>query len=274
MYSTSFVTKETVDSLDINPPYNHPMASVQRNLWSTQMMSSLFDAKKQTAIMRTEKLLDKDIVPGVELQEQWFPTEGQFGIFLSHSHEDIETAKRFAAHVYNFYGVRVFIDSLYWGYVNDLIEILLERYEKSPKKAYYCVNLVHSMLSMALMKMMDKCETVCFLRSDNSVSRKCYNDFTKSSWIYEEVEFANRINKRFPQRKGLSTILNECRSFSEKEFLIEFKTDLSNFVELESEFWRRMRSDSVGRFNDRPIQERLLDRIHKKFIEYYKTNKI
>ena len=156
------------------------------------------------------------------------------------------------------------IVSMYWGYAGDLIVRLTEKFaEEKIERIFYFMNIVHSMLSMALMKMMDKCETVCYLKSRNSVKARGSNDFTKSSWIYEEVEFANRLHKVLPIRTGHSILLNECKSFTEKDFKIEFKADLSNFVELESEFWERMRSDSWSRLNDFPIQERLLDRITK-----------
>lgn len=264
MYSTSFIKKETVDSFEIIPPKGHPMYVVDGPYRNIQIIAEMQNINKRSALMRTDRLLEENIVSGVELQELWFPTDGKFDIFLSHSHENIESARRFAAYIYNYYGVRVFVDSMYWGYAGDLIVRLTEKFaEEKIERIFYFMNIVHSMLSMALMKMMDKCETVCYLKSRNSVKARGSNDFTKSSWIYEEVEFANRLHKVLPIRTGHSILLNECKSFTEKDFKIEFKADLSNFVELESEFWERMRSDSWSRLNDFPIQERLLDRITK-----------
>ena len=196
----------------------------------------------------------KDIViNGTKLQEEWFPVDFsgmEFDIFISHSHADVEkTILPLASWFYEHLGLRCFIDSLYWKYSDNLLKKFDNYYAyKSENKAYdyqirnYTTSHVHIMLSIALMKMMDKTECILFVDSDNSIKYNKGDTATPSPWIYEEISFANSLQISIPQRyyTRIRPIyesggrLNE-RHFSEQEMPeIRYSVDLTKFQELDS----------------------------------------
>ena len=111
--------------------------------------------------------IEDTIVNGTQLQEEWFPVEFpdmKFDVFISHSHADVsKSVLPLASWLYKHLGLRCFIDSLYWQYADDLLKKFDEYYAyNSQLNTYdyqirnYTTSHVHIMLSMALMKMMDK----------------------------------------------------------------------------------------------------------------------
>lgn len=199
------------------------------------------------------------LIDGTRLQEEWFPSEfydSQFDVFISHAHRDEKLVKKLAGYLYVKYGLRSFIDSCYWGYANDLLQNLDEYYSAYKRydgtKAYrydtsnFMAANVHIMLSMALMKMMDACECLIFVDSDQSLNyQKGKTNGTPSPWIYEEVGFSNRLRVNIPERfkKRVRVIINESRDAScislecfsastQREAEFNYTIDMHNFEEL------------------------------------------
>lgn len=199
----------------------------------------------------------QSLINGTRLQEEWFPSEfydSQFQVFISHSHKDEGTVKRLAGFLQKHYGIRSFIDSLYWGYVNDLQKSLDDFYasfERDGKKYYnydtrnFLTANVHIMLSMALMKMMDACECLIFVDSDNSLKYSKGQAQTPSSWIYEEMGFSKRLRVNVPARykEKINVTLNESSERSSYCFMMfsatesreaqfSYEVDMRHFKEL------------------------------------------
>ena len=68
--------------------------------------------------------IKQHFINGTQLQEEWFPTkcyDSQFQVFISHAHKDFETVSGLAGFLYKEYGLRSFIDSVYWGYIAELL---------------------------------------------------------------------------------------------------------------------------------------------------------
>ena len=197
------------------------------------------------------------MIDGTQLQEEWFPSEfydSQFQVFISHSHSDESEVKRLAGFLYEHYGLRNFIDSIYWGYVNDLqrsLDDYYASYERDGKTYYdydtrnFLTSNVHIMLSMALMKMMDSCECLIFVDSDNSLKYCKGAKTTPSPWIYEEMGYSKRLRVNVPQRyqKKIQVTLNESRDRSSYSFMMfsqtesrqaqfNYEVDLLHFKEL------------------------------------------
>lgn len=65
-------------------------------------------------------------------------------------------------------------------------------------KRNYSTSHVHMMLSIALSRMIDKCESVFFLNSENSISiaEEISKERTASPWIYNELSLADMIKIR------------------------------------------------------------------------------
>jgi len=202
--------------------------------------------------------IKQSLIKGTKLQEEWFPSESydsQFKVFISHSHKDLDMVKNLAGFLKEHYGIRSFIDSLYWGYVNDLqksIDDYYASYERDNKKYYdydkrnFLTANVHILLSMALMKMMDACECLIFVDSDNSLKYELGAKETPSPWIYEEMGFANRLRINVPLRfkEKIKVTLNESRERSSYSYMMfsqtgqreanfSYEVDMRHFKELE-----------------------------------------
>ena len=153
MFIPFTIKKTTIEAICYNGQYEYDTNEITRNLKANINLDSIKQA----------------FINGTRLQEEWFPSEfydSQFQVFISHSHSDEETVKQLAGYLKEHYGIRSFIDSLYWGYVNDLQKSLDDYYalyERDGREYYnyYTRNFltanVHIMLSIALMKMNDGC---------------------------------------------------------------------------------------------------------------------
>lgn len=152
---------------------------------------------------------EKGIIQGTQLQNNWFP-EVKTHVFLSHSHTDEKAAIAFAGILYDFYKIETFIDSIVWGYSNDLLKQIDKKYcINSDLKSYnydkrnYSTSHVNLMLSTALNKMIDNCECIFFMNTPNSVSPDPTKNKTASPWIYSEISTTQIIRKKVPTRKTL-----------------------------------------------------------------------
>lgn len=159
-----------------------------------------------------------NIIDGKKLQENWFSTDEQFDVFLSHSHKDENLAISLANFLYQKLNLRAFVDSCLWGYSDKLLKEIDNTYCKIPNqssyfydKRNYSTSHVHMMLSIALMNMIDKCEAVFFINTPNSVSVKNYieeKSSTTSPWIYHELVSTYVLRRRSPERPLKKTASN------------------------------------------------------------------
>lgn len=208
-------------------------------------------------------------------------------MFISHSHKDDDTVKKLAGFLEKHYGIKSFIDSIYWRYVNDLQKSIDDYYalfERDGKKYYdydkrnFLTANVHIMLSMALMKMMDACECLIFVDSENSLKYEKDAKETPSSWIYEEMGFSKRLRVNVPERykEKIKVTLNESRERSSYSFIMfsqteqrepefSYEVDMRHFKELEQEDFPKsilMGGDAIlDRWYKKYGAKKLLDRI-------------
>lgn len=148
-----------------------------------------------------------EILDAEKIQADWFP-EIDAHVFISHSHADIKLAKNFAGWLYQKFGIVSFIDSCVWGYANDLLRKLDDKYCKDELNNCYDYdqrNLstanVHMILMIALSKMIEKSECVFFLNTPNSNIGDAIKSITLSPWIYGEIEVSRIIKKKVPIRR-------------------------------------------------------------------------
>ncbi len=143
---------------------------------------------------------DDIILNHSEIKEAFFspfkPQLKNAQVFLSHSHAD----KNKALEVKNYlesktnHRVRVFIDSLFWDYKDDVLNEL-EKYDDTSK----IKDAFTLILRESLQDVIEKCPYFVFLQSNNSVS--CNQDLsciTYSAWIYEELKIAHSIRESRP----------------------------------------------------------------------------
>lgn len=97
------------------------------------------------------------IIDGKRLRNFVFPTD-DYHVFISHSHDDLEKAKQFAAWLEEQYNYRVFLDSFVWNSADGLLREIDNLYCKQRNGLYnyhrrnYSTAHIHTMLSMAIME--------------------------------------------------------------------------------------------------------------------------
>lgn len=159
------------------------------------------------------EITDKNgIIDVTKLRNTWFP-EYKDGVFISHSHKDEFLAKRVACWLKKEFDINAFIDSAVWGYANDLLKNIDDKYcvlatdPKSGQKTYnydkrnYSTSQVNLILSSALHDMIDNCECIIFLNTENSISiANTVEQKTNSPWIYDELQTTRLIRIKLPER--------------------------------------------------------------------------
>ncbi|GAA8400179.1 toll/interleukin-1 receptor domain-containing protein [Helicobacter pylori] len=134
-----------------------------------------------------------------ELQEAFFspfkPQLKTVQVFLSHSHADRNKALEVKDYLENQTERKVFIDSLFWDYKDDVLNKLAKHDDISKIKDAFTLILRES-----LQDMIEKCPYFVFLQSKNSVSNQGLSrnqdllKITYSAWIYEELKIAHSIS--------------------------------------------------------------------------------
>ncbi len=144
-----------------------------------------------------------------EIKEAFFspfkPQLKNAQVFLSHFHADRNKALKVKNYLESETNRRVFIDSLFWDYKNDIL--------KEIKKHHIDVSKIEDaftpILRESLQDMIEKCPYFVFLQSSNSVSfNQNLLKITYSAWIYEELKIAHSISEghltlSFEQEQGL-----------------------------------------------------------------------
>ncbi len=114
-------------------------------------------------------------------------------VFLSHSHADKNKALKVKNYLESKTNHRVFIDSLFWDYKDDVLNEL-EKYDNTSK----IKDAFTLILRESLQDMIEKCPYFVFLQSNNSVSNQGLSCITYSAWIYEELKIAHSIRESRP----------------------------------------------------------------------------
>ncbi|MGN8450015.1 TIR domain protein [Helicobacter pylori] len=154
-------------------------------------------AKKIYELIKKAKHSNDDIILNHnEIKEAFFspfkPQLKNAQVFLSHSHADINKALEVKNYLESQTKRKVFIDSLFWDYKDDVLNKLARYDDISKIKDAFTLILRES-----LENMIKKCPYFVFLQSKNSVSNQGLlrnQDLLKitySAWIYKELKIAN-----------------------------------------------------------------------------------
>lgn len=206
------------------------------------------DSSIRQAIQKgLEKYLDvRGKLDGTKMQEDWFPTVNA-QVFISHSHQDEILAGTLAYLLKKRLGIDSFIDSFVWGYADELLKTIDDKYcLNDDNRTYnyqirnYSTSHVHMMLSTALTKMIDKAECIVFLNTPNSVISEGIVDRTYSPWIYHEIATTKIIRQNIPERIGKNRgLIKEGQEFAAKSLQIGYEIDFNNFALLDYEILTR-----------------------------------
>lgn len=149
------------------------------------------------------------------LENDWFGSVNA-NVFISHSHADLGVATKLAKLLEEEFKLTPFIDSHVWGYADELLLEIDNTFCMNEGGQTYSYQLrnrstshVHLMLAAALTKMIDKCELVIFLNTENSILPKNFarnsSEATGSPWIYSELNATKFLRKRRPTRLALES---------------------------------------------------------------------
>ncbi|MFP6304603.1 toll/interleukin-1 receptor domain-containing protein [Helicobacter pylori] len=132
-----------------------------------------------------------------EIKEAFFspfkPQLKNAQVFLSHSHADKNKALEVKNYLENQTNHKVFVDSLFWDYKDDVLNKLAEYV------GYDDISGIEDAFTLILREslecMIKKCPYFVFLQSKNSVSlNQDLLGITYSAWIYEELRIAHSIS--------------------------------------------------------------------------------
>lgn len=193
-----------------NPKYNQELAP---------------DLKLENPVLKiintTTKENGSELINEVDYDDfidNWFP-ETNAHIFISHSHQDKQKAVSLANFLYKEFGIKSFVDSEVWGYLDDaMLEMnkkfnLIEgkentyQYDKCNKLAG-SLNLI---LSSALTKMINSADSLFFINTINSVCNIEGGFKTNSPWIFTEILLSSMLEKK-PHARRPQRILESASS--------------------------------------------------------------
>ena len=177
------------------------------------------------------------------IEEEWFKNINSH-VFISHSHTDENLVKAFAGYLYESFGIESFIDSCVWGYANELLKMIDDRFCKTIKnedgscsydydKRNQSTSHVHMILNGALAKMINSTECLIFMNTPNSIKARDTEDKDKtaSPWIYSELLMATE----FPHQELMVyrplTHYDEV-TFELSEVQFEYKVKVDELKEL------------------------------------------
>lgn len=228
--------------------------------WDSKYDDQFFEMGKELFLKDEEQVkdilknyvLNDEIINGSLMQSNWFP-QIKSDLFISHSHKDQKRAIALAGWLYHTFGIKSFIDSCIWGYSNDLLRLIDNKYcfQKNSstynyQKRNYSTSHVHMMLSVALNMMIDNTECIFFLNTPNSITTSSVISKTESPWIYSEIAMTKMIRKQLPERKRIKAVerlekggvLNESLQF-------QYDADLLHLIEIDVDTFNKWQSRFV-----------------------------
>ncbi|MCQ2634525.1 toll/interleukin-1 receptor domain-containing protein [Helicobacter pylori] len=167
--------------------------------YDKQAVSNILEvaSKIKTLIQKSLKNNEHTLLNRNEIKEAFFspfkPQLKNSQVFLSHSHADKNKALEIKDYLESQTKHKVFIDSLFWDYKDDVLNKLAKYDDISRIEDAFTLILRES-----LQDMIEKCPYFVFLQSKNSVSNQGLSRITYSAWIYEELKIAHSISESRP----------------------------------------------------------------------------
>ncbi len=187
--------------VDLNSSENQSILKPSARSSNNQAHQVDETAKKIDKLIKNAPYSNDDIVLNHnKIKEAFFspfkPQLKSAQVFLSHSHADKNKALKVKGYLESKTNHKVFVDSLFWDYKDDVLNKLAEYDDISRIKDAFTLILRES-----LEDMIKKCPYFVFLQSKNSVSLNQgllhHQDLLKitySAWIYEELKIAHSIS--------------------------------------------------------------------------------
>lgn len=194
----NFEELERIDKNTAQADYDYHKQQVTKNLSISRVLREAIIARRNGDQIK----IDAD-----QIQQNIFPNYKKYDVFISHSHQDLELVQKFAYYLRNTLGLKVFIDSEVWGYVDDLLMSVNNQYAKIGEKLYdykKCnlnASVIYLMLSNAIHDVINETECLFFINTPNSInSEENIEETTESPWIYDELKTTSIIKPKIPDR--------------------------------------------------------------------------
>ncbi|WRB59997.1 toll/interleukin-1 receptor domain-containing protein [Helicobacter pylori] len=204
-------------------PFNHQAHQV--NEVPAKIAEKIYNLIEGTKYPNDDTILNHN-----EIKEVFFsPFEPQLKdaqVFLSHSHADKNKALEVKNYLESETDHRVFIDSLFWDYKNNIL--------KEMKKHHINVSKIEDAFTLilreSLQDMIEKCPYFVFLQNNNSVSNQGLSCTTYSAWVYEELKIAHSIREsRLTPMMESMQVFHDISPFLESLEIITLK-ELSHII--------------------------------------------
>jgi len=212
--------------------------SLNRNLSEFKSIGEALNVSNRAAVKKAFDLfIEKDgVINGSQLQEYWFP-QISADVFISHSHQDKDIATAFAGWLSITFKLKPFIDSCVWGYADDLLKQINNKYCKNSSGSYEYEKImnsaghIHMMLVSALGMMIDNTECLVFLNTPNSISAQNVVSKTQSPWLYMEIATSNIIRRKDPQsHRQIMESASLVRKAKVQHFQVEYDVSLHSLT--------------------------------------------
>ena len=175
------------------------------------------------------------------IETDWFP-QIESHVFISHSRADQAIATKLASILKDSFGINSFVDSIVWGYADNLLKSIDDTYCRNQNGKTYnyakrnkSTAHVHMILQSALAKMMDRSECVLFLNTPNSINinELDHEETTSSPWLYNELLMANILRIQIPSRYHQKKVASDgIESFSTREISFKYNPILEGLVSI------------------------------------------
>lgn len=192
--------------------------------WNSSDIVSYKERNNKVSMRLEEYLLDGgNVLDAAKIQEKIFP-KSDIDVFISHSHADENQAIGLALSLESI-GLKPFVDSCTWGYADELLRKIDEKFSKPEGWTSYSYELrnrtttnVHLILNAALQQMINESELFVFLGTENSVrfdEHVSKHKQLSSPWIFSELTFVKNV-KRTPRKQRVIS-LEHGRAFDHKK---------------------------------------------------------
>ncbi|ETZ11559.1 hypothetical protein AJ90_19310 [Vibrio parahaemolyticus M0605] len=216
-----------------------------------------------------EVLLNDGKINADKIMEEWFPS-GQYHVFISHSHKDLELAEQLANWLYEKFKLTSFLDSHVWGYANNLLKDLNEKYARNGEETYAyepaISNAAHVylMLSTALAEVIDKSECLFFINTENALENMQIEGSqaksrTASPWIMHELKTSAMIRRRYSSDREESVTESAGLESLEKSAGFSFSVPTEHLFKLDQSNLSKWAKDCCVEGNSVGFRRWLLD---------------
>ncbi|MDN4629713.1 hypothetical protein [Erwinia sp. PsM31] len=206
---------------------------------------------KLKEIITTQAIDGKEvaIIDHKEFLENWFPDTGCH-IFISHSHKDEKKAIYIANRLYEKYGIKSFIDSKFWGFVDKAISDINHLHSKCDDNSNYLdykrsmrvASNFYIVLINALTDGIFKSDSCWFLNTQNSLNASNNDsDGTYSPWLYTEMNFTSTVIRTpHPHRPKVTQEsfdhgLEDMIKSSSRDFAFKFSPNKSHMQKVQND---------------------------------------